>query len=85
MEAIIDNCFSLNPVYVFKKRRFCTPGKASVFAKLEISKKKTKKYFSESRKRETKINSDYNFLLFILCICIVLILLKHINIYLVLI
>ena len=56
MEAIIDNCFSLNPVYVFKKRRFCTPGKASVFAKLEIGKKKTKKYFSESRKRETKIN-----------------------------
>ena len=45
MEAIIDNCFSLNPVSVFKKRRFCRPGKASAFAKLEIGKKKDKKIF----------------------------------------
>ena len=41
-EAILDNCFSLSPVYVFKKRRFCAVGKPSAFAKLEIGRKKTK-------------------------------------------
>ena len=35
-EAILDNCFSLNPVYLLKKRRFCAAGKPSVFTKLEI-------------------------------------------------
>ena len=50
--------------------------KPSVFAKLEIARKKTK-IFSEYRKREAKINSDCYFLVFILCICIVLILLKY--------
>ena len=58
--------------------------KPSVFAKLEIGRKKAK-YFSEYRKRGAKINSDCYFLVFILYIYIVLILLKHINIYLVLI
>ena len=48
--------------------------KPSVFAKLEIARKK--KTFSEYRKREAKINSGCYFLVFILCICIVLILLK---------
>ena len=67
-----------------KKREFCAAGKPSVFAKLEVDRKKTK-YFCEFRKREVKINSDCYFLVFILCICIVLILLKYINIYLVLI
>ena len=41
-EVILDNCFSLSPVYVLKKRRFCEAGKPSVFAKLEIGRKKTK-------------------------------------------
>ena len=50
--------------------------KPSVFAKLEIARKKAKIY-SEYRKREAKINSDCYFLVFILCICIVLILLKY--------
>ena len=59
------------------KRRFCAVGKPSVFAKLEIGRKKNI-YFSECRKREVKINSDCYFLVFILCICIVLILLKYI-------
>ena len=56
--------------------------KPFVFAKLEIGRKKTK-YYSEYRKREEKINSDFYFL-FTLCICIVLILFKYVNIYLVL-
>ena len=41
-EASLDNCFSLCPVYVFKKRQFCAARKLSVFAKLEIGRKKTK-------------------------------------------
>ena len=42
-ESYHDNCFSLNPVYVFKKRRFCAAGKPkTVFAKLQIGRKKTK-------------------------------------------
>ena len=55
MEAIIDNCFSLNPVYVFKKRRFCTPGKASVFAKLEIGKKRQKNILVSLEKEKQKL------------------------------
>ena len=27
VKAIMDTCFSLNPVYVFKKRRFCAARK----------------------------------------------------------
>ena len=71
-------------LFMSLERRFCATGKASVLAKLEIGRKKTK-YFSECRKKEVKINSDCYFLVFILCTCIVLILLKYINIYLVLI
>ena len=67
-----------------KKRVFCAAGKPSVFANLEIGRKKTK-FLCEFRKTEAKINSDCYFLVFILCICIVLILLKYVNIYLVLI
>ena len=55
MEAIIDNCFSLNPVYVFKKRRFCTPGKASVFAKLKIGKKRQKNILVSLEKEKQKL------------------------------
>ena len=66
----MDNCFSLNPVCVYKKRRFCAEGKPrtfSVFGKLEIGKKRPK-YFRECRKREAKINLDCYFLVIILCI-----------------
>ena len=43
VKAIMNNCFSHNPVYVFKKRRFMRweNPKPFVFAKLEIGRKKT--------------------------------------------
>ena len=61
----MDNCFSLNPVYVYKTRRFCVEGKprTSVFGKLEIGKKRPKYLCS----REAKINLDCYFLVIILC------------------
>ena len=50
--------------------------KPSIFAKLEIARKRTK-IFSEYKKREAKTNSDCYFLAFILCLCKVLILPKY--------
>ena len=50
-EAILDNCFSLSPVYVLKKIEFCNAGKPSVFAKLEIGRKKTNVSVSVEKER----------------------------------
>ena len=53
-ESYMNNCFYLNPVYVFKKRRFCAQenSKPSVFAELEIAR--------EYRSREAKKKRSKN-------------------------
>ena len=74
----MGNCFSRNPVYVFKKTIQCgRKTQNSLYSLSQRLAEKRQKYFSEYRKREAKINSDCYFLVFILCICIVLILLKY--------
>ena len=66
----MDNCFSRNPVYVFKKTIQCgRKTQNSLYSLSQRLAEKRQKYFSEYRKREAKINSDFYFLVFILCIC----------------